>query len=332
MAVPVLEPSCLNVPVEPVNHVDRVLHAKDYYIVLGLRRRDISQTTPPAVFTAAYKRMALLVHPYKTREEGAAAAFSRLKQAMTVLTDPRLRTAYNQQLRQPSQTDAERAMEQHQQRQRSFEEKVAQMVEASSRARREPSGKAKAEMEARQRRDAEVRAKLEAEERVRSEQAEERRRKAEAARQRRDAAEEATKLKRIAEGTAGRLARSASAGGGELRGAQTDRTDRTERRAAAMAFLGAAMGWDENDVRPATTRETVTNHSGGISSRPRPSTGGHSSRASSPRPSTGGHSSRASSPRPQGMARAATALPRPALATAGAARAASPRPIGRSIV
>ena len=71
--------------------VAAVLSAKDYYQVLGLSRKDISKKTPPSVFTAAYKQMALRVHPDKTSEDGAEAAFYRLKQAIRILADPRLR-------------------------------------------------------------------------------------------------------------------------------------------------------------------------------------------------------------------------------------------------
>eukprot|EP00966_Prymnesium_polylepis_P047913 1109453-Prymnesium_polylepis.1 len=107
-------------------YVAGVLGAKDYYSVLGLSRKEIDKATPPAVFTAAYKRRALLVHPDKCSEAGAEDAFARVRQAMMVLADPRLREAYNERLAGQRRgvvglgAAAEREMETQLQRQRNF--------------------------------------------------------------------------------------------------------------------------------------------------------------------------------------------------------------------
>eukprot|EP00662_Eupelagonemidae_sp_cell21_P024770 gene24770-26765_t len=62
----------------------------DPYHVIGVRR-DASE----AEIKKAYFRLAREVHPDKCTTAGAEAAFKRLKRAYDILTNPRLRDAYD---------------------------------------------------------------------------------------------------------------------------------------------------------------------------------------------------------------------------------------------
>ena len=80
-----------------IGPVARVLNAANYYEILGLSRKEAKKATP-ADFAAAYKRVALQVHPDKTSEEGAIDAFNKLRKALAVLNDEQLRATYDAEL------------------------------------------------------------------------------------------------------------------------------------------------------------------------------------------------------------------------------------------
>lgn len=69
--------------------------AKNYYTILG-----VSPTSGEAEIKAAYRRMALLLHPDKNPLPEAESAFKEVNEAYEVLSDPISRNLYDQMLTQ----------------------------------------------------------------------------------------------------------------------------------------------------------------------------------------------------------------------------------------
>lgn len=79
--------------------IQRVLGAATYYELLSIDGHATSQE-----IVRAYRRLVLLVHPDKTTEEGASAAFMRVQEAFMCLSNERARSQYNAALQQSGQS------------------------------------------------------------------------------------------------------------------------------------------------------------------------------------------------------------------------------------
>jgi hypothetical protein len=77
------------------------MRRKDYYVILG-----ISRTDAPAAIRSAYRDLAHRYHPDRTGPEGTRH-FQEINEAYEVLSDPKQRSAYDQETGHPVQVKVE---------------------------------------------------------------------------------------------------------------------------------------------------------------------------------------------------------------------------------
>jgi len=193
--------------------VSSILHAKNHFQVLGLPAKRCGG----ADLKRAYKTIALRVHPDKCSDDGAIEAFRRLQEAFSVLSDPSLHARYAQTLAHAkSMAEARAASGRARDRNRDYAQRAAEERVAKERARV---------------------AKLEAEEKHRQKEAMERR----------EAAEKALNSAR-SRSTPRRTPRREENPLPLDPEAQKAAEERSRRRAASMAMLGAAMRWEMDET------------------------------------------------------------------------------------